>query len=57
MQTMTEMIHEIRHLSYKDRLKSLTLHSLERHRVMGDMIQVYKWFKGLNRDDITKVLK
>ena len=54
---MTKMIHNIRHLSYEDRLKSLNLHSLERRRVRGDMIEVYKWFKGLNKGDISKVLK
>ena len=54
---MTKMIHNIRHLSYEDRLKSLNLHSLERCRVRGDMIEVCKWFKGFNKGDITKVLK
>ena len=54
---MTKMIHDIRNLSYEDRLKKLNLHSLERRRVRGDMIEVYKWFKGINKGDINKVLR
>jgi len=40
---MSNMIHSIRNLSYEDRLKSLKLHSLERCRVRGDMIEMFKW--------------
>ena len=54
---MTKMIHNIRNLPYEDRLKKLNLHSLERRRVRGDMIEVYKWFNGINKGDISKVLK
>ena len=54
---MTKMIHSIRNLSYMDRLKKLNLHSLERRRVRGDMIEVYKWFNGINKGDINRVLK
>ena len=37
---MTKMIQGLRNLSYKDRLKRLNLHSLERRRVRGDLIEV-----------------
>ena len=53
---MTKMIHGIRNLNYKDRLKRLQLHSLERRRVRGDLIEVFKWIKGFNKGDINKVL-
>ena len=42
---MTKMIQGIRNLTYKERLKSLNLHSLERCRIRGDLIEVYKWVK------------
>ncbi len=50
------MIQGIRNLSYEDRLKHLNLHSLERRRVRGDLIEVYKWMRGFNTGDIDKVL-
>ena len=53
---MTKMINGIRHLEYKDRLKRLQLHSLERRRLRGDLIEVFKWIKGINKGDISKVL-
>ena len=53
---MTKMIQGIRNLEYKDRLKRLKLHSLERRRVRGDLIEVFKWVKGFNKGDINKVL-
>ena len=49
-------IQAIRNLTYKDRLKHLNLHSLERHRARGGMIEVFKWVKGFNKGDINKVL-
>ena len=52
---MTKMIHGIRNLDYKDRLKRLQLHSLERRR-LRDLIEMYKWVKGFNKGDISKVL-
>ena len=52
---MTKMIHGIRSLDYKDRLKRLQLHSLETRRLRGDLIEVYKWVKGFNKGDISKV--
>ena len=54
---MTKMIPNLRNLCYEERLKSLGLHSLERRRVRGDMIEVYKWMHGINIGEISKVLK
>ena len=50
------MIEGIRNLSYERRLKLLKLHSLERRRVRGDLIKVFKWVKGFNKGDVGKVL-
>ena len=51
------MIQGIRNSTYRERLKSLNLHSLERRRIRGDLIEVlYKWVKGFNKGDINKVL-
>ena len=50
------MIQGIINLTYKDRLKHLNLHSLEIRRVMGYLIEVFKWVKGFNKGDINKVL-
>ena len=53
---MTKMIYNISNLSYTDRLKALGLHSLERHRCRGDMMDIFKWKKGINKGDIGEVL-
>ena len=39
---MTKMREGIRNFSYEKRLKLLKLHSLERHSVKGDLIEVFK---------------
>ena len=54
---MTKMIHGLRNLPYSERLKSLNLHSLERRRTRGDLIEVFKWMKGFNKGDVNKILK
>ena len=54
---MTRLIEGVRNLTYEERLKRLNLHSLERRRLRGDLIEVFKWFKGINKGDIAKVLK
>ena len=53
---MTKMIQGIRNLSYEDTLRHLKLHSLERRRVRGDLIEVYKWMRGFNTGNVNKVL-
>ena len=42
---MIKIIEEIRNFSNEKGLKLLKLHSLERHRVGGDLIEVFKWVK------------
>ena len=34
----------------------MKLHSLERCRVRGDLIKVFKWVKGFNNGDVGKIL-
>ena len=50
------MIQVPKNLPYKDRLKRLNLHSLER-RARGDMIEVFNWVKGINKGNINQVLE
>ena len=50
------MIQRVRDLTYRDRLKLLTLHSLERCWVSGDLVEVLKWIKGFNTRYKNKVL-
>ena len=38
---MTKMIQRLRNLPYKDRLKCFNLHSLERRRARGDIIEFF----------------
>ncbi len=38
------------------RLRRLNLHYLERRRVRGELMEVYKWMKGYTKGNINKVL-
>ena len=53
---ITKIIQRLRNLTYKDRVKYLNLHSLERRSVRGDLIEMFKWVKDFNRGDINTVL-
>ena len=35
----------------------LNLHSLERRRLRGDLIEVFKWYRGYNKGDVSKILR
>ena len=54
---MTKINRGMRNLPYRDRLNRLNLHSIERRRARGDMIEVYKWVKGINKGSIEQVIE
>ena len=47
----TRLIPSLKGLSYEERLRALKLPSLEHPRMRGDMIQVFKILKGIDRLD------
>ena len=49
------MIAGTGNITYKNRLNPLNLHSLERCRVRGDLIKIFKWFWGINKGDIDQI--
>ena len=48
----TRLVSGMTGLSYEDRLKKCNLFSLSRRRLRGDMIQVFKIIKGIDKIDI-----
>ena len=48
----TKMVIELRSLEYEERLEVLGSTTLESRRKRGDLIQIYKIFKGLEEVDI-----
>ena len=47
----TEMVGEMEHLSYDDRLRELGLFSLEKRRVQGDLTVAFQYLKGAHKKD------
>ena len=45
---ITKMIPRLRNISYEERLKELNLFSLSKRRMRGDLIEVFKIFKGFD---------
>ena len=52
----TKIVPELKDLPYEERLKQLKLYPLEKRRIRGDMITVFKIFKGLIDTDCDKLL-
>ena len=49
---ITKMIPRLRNKSYEERLKELNLFSLSKRRMRGDLIEVYKIFKGFDNINV-----
>ena len=49
--------HSRDNIPYERRLRMLNLHSLERRRLRGDLIEVFKWYRGYNKGDVSKILR
>ena len=54
---MTKRIQGMKDIPYERRLRMLNLHSLERRRLRGDLIEVFKWYRGYNKGDVSKILR
>ena len=51
----TRMLPGMEGISYEERLEKLGLFSLERRRLRGDLMEVYKIMRGMDRVDSQKL--
>ena len=53
---VTKMIPRVRNKPYEERLKELNLFSLSKRRIRGDLIEVFKIFKGFDNINVNDYL-
>jgi len=51
----TNMLREMEHLSYENRLREMGLFSLEKRRLCGDLVAAFQFLKGPCKKDRDKI--